>query len=146
MTVFESSQLPPSPAFQSDGPPDVSGLRPERLPPIADDLGGASIAAARKRAAAGASVDPEETANRRQPGRYLDPEVAASVKRAKERTGRTWRWVAKWTGVSHPHLVLISQGKRVPSRRVVQALADLPFEPGGVGGTVRGGCGRSGER
>jgi hypothetical protein len=79
---------------------------------------------------AGASPEPMETANPWKPGRYLDPEIAASVKRAKERTRKSWRRIAKWTGVSHPHLVLISQGKRVPSRRVVQAMADLPFEPG----------------
>lgn len=52
------------------------------------------------------------------------------VKRAKQRTRRSWRWIAQYVGVSHPHLVQISNGDRVPSPPVVDALAVLPFEPG----------------
>ena len=71
-----------------------------------------------------------ETGTPRQPQRFLDPEIAASVKRAKERLHRSWRFIGKCIGVSHSHLVLIAQGKRVPSVVVVEAMADLPFGPG----------------
>ena len=56
-----------------------------------------------------------ETAHRGQPLRYLDPEVARSIGDAKNRTGMSWRHLARLTGVSHPHLVLLAQGRRVPS-------------------------------
>ncbi len=49
------------------------------------------------------------------PRRYLDPDIAQSIADAKARTGLSWRQIARLTGVSHPHLVLLSQGRRVPS-------------------------------
>ena len=60
----------------------------------------------------------------------MDPEIAASVRRAKERLGESWRFIGGVIGVSHSHLVLISQGKRVPSVVVVEAMAGMPFQPG----------------
>ena len=75
-------------------------------------------------------VDPRATTYPRKPSRYLAPEIAESVKRAKLRTGASWRRIAKHIGVSHSHLVLIAQGKRVPSTTVADAMSKLPFEPG----------------
>ena len=58
---------------------------------------------------------PMETVHKRQPLRYLNPEVAQSIGEAKNRTGMSWRHIARLTGVSHPYLVLLAQGRRVPS-------------------------------
>ena len=70
-----------------------------------------------------------ETDTRWKPQRYLDPDLAGAVAEAKKRTGLTWRQLARLTGVSHPHLVLISQGKRVPSDVTVEMMTDyLPIE------------------
>jgi len=67
----------------------------------------------------------------RKPGeRFLDPEIAASVGRAKERLHKSWRFIGKRIGVSHSHLVLIAQGKRVPSVVVAEAMKAMPFEAG----------------
>ena len=72
--------------------------------------------------------------NRRpqEPQRYLDPDVARSVADAKTRSGRSWRHHAHVTGISHPHLILIAQGKRVPSRytaeRIIAAFDMSPDE------------------
>jgi hypothetical protein len=52
------------------------------------------------------------------------------VERAKLRTRKCWRWLAKRLGVSHPHLLQISQGVRCPSRSVAPAMKPLPFEEG----------------
>jgi hypothetical protein len=44
--------------------------------------------------------------------------------------GLTWRELARITGVSHSHLVLTGQGRRVPSKVVVELLAAaLPLDP-----------------
>ena len=64
------------------------------------------------------------------PQRFLDAEIAASVRRAKERLGESWRFIGRVIGVSHSHLILISQGKRVPSVVVVEAMSGMPFAPG----------------
>ena len=66
-----------------------------------------------------------ETAHRGQPLRYLDPEVARSIAEAKARTGLSWRRIAALTGVSHPHLVLLSQGRRVPSLYTADRIIDV---------------------
>jgi hypothetical protein len=67
-----------------------------------------------------------------QPLRHLDPDVARSIADAKTRTGLSWRRLAALTGVSHPHLVLLSQGKRVPStvtaERIIVVLPMTPDE------------------
>ncbi len=76
------------------------------------------------------TIDPEVTVTPWGPRQQLDPDVAASVKRAKERTRKSWRWIGKRIGVSHSHLVQISNGDRCPSLTVVEALSILPFEDG----------------
>ena len=69
-----------------------------------------------------------ETAHRQQPLRYLDPEVAQSIGDAKNRIGMSWRHIARLTGVSHPHLVLLAQGRRVPSLHTAdQIISVLPM-------------------
>ena len=68
------------------------------------------------------------TTHRGQPLRYLDPEVARSIAEAKARTGLSWRRLAQLTGVSHPHLVLLAQGRRVPSLYTAdQIISVLPM-------------------
>jgi hypothetical protein len=62
------------------------------------------------------------------PRRHLDPEVAESIAEAKTRSGLSWRRLAALTGVSHPHLVLLAQGKRVPSTVTAdQIISVLPM-------------------
>ena len=64
------------------------------------------------------------------PLRHLDPGVAKSLADAKIRSGLSWRRLAVLTGVSHPHLVLLSQGKRVPSRYTTERIIDVfPMTP-----------------
>lgn len=50
--------------------------------------------------------------------------------RAKERTGKSWRWLAKRLEVSDSHLLEISQSVRCPSRSVAVAMEGLPFDEG----------------
>lgn len=72
------------------------------------------------------AVDPEATTFPGQPRRtQLDPDIASSVARAKERTGNSWRFPAKRLGISHSHLLQISQGVRCPSRSVALAMRPL---------------------
>jgi ribosome-binding protein aMBF1 (putative translation factor) len=74
---------------------------------------------------------PMETSYLRQPPqhplRYLNPVVAQSIANAKTRTGLSWRRLSTLIGVSHPHLVLLAQGKRVPSlvtaERIISVLS-----------------------
>jgi hypothetical protein len=47
------------------------------------------------------------------------------VARAKLRTGKSWRWLGKRLGISHSHLIQISQGVRCPSRTVALAMKPL---------------------
>ena len=69
------------------------------------------------------------TATPRQPRRFLDPELALAIKKAKLRTRASWRRVARFTGLSHSFLVQLSNGQRVPSIRTVEILANaLPIE------------------
>jgi hypothetical protein len=72
---------------------------------------------------------PMETPYLRQPPqhplRHLDPVVARSIADAKTRTGLSWRRLATLTGVSHPHLVLLAQGKRVPSLVTAERIVDV---------------------
>ena len=66
----------------------------------------------------------------REPLRHLDPDVARSIADAKTRSGPSWRRLAALTGVSHPHLVLLAQGKRVPSRYTAEHIIDVfPMTP-----------------
>ena len=75
---------------------------------------------------------------RRQPQRWLAPHLAHAVRDAKEATGLSWREIGRRTGVSHSHLVLISNGRRVPSDAVVEALAEvLPITDGELEGLRR---------
>jgi cyanate lyase len=62
------------------------------------------------------------------PQRHLDPDVAQSIADAKARSGLSWRQVARLTGLSHPHLILLSQGRRVPSLYTAnQIISALPM-------------------
>lgn len=61
-----------------------------------------------------------ETTTSWQPRCNLRADLAEAVRDAKIRTGRSWRELARRSGVSHPHLVLVSRGQRVPSREVAQ--------------------------
>ena len=71
---------------------------------------------------------PMETVHKRQPLRYLNPEVAQSIGEAKNRTGMSWRHIARLTEVSHPYLVLLAQGRRVPSLHTAdQIISVLPM-------------------
>lgn len=70
-------------------------------------------------------VIPTESTSPWKPQRYLDPYLAGAVAAAKARTGLTWREVARLTGISHGYLILIAQGKRVPSNLTVEAIADV---------------------
>ena len=80
------------------------------------------------------------------PRRHLDPDVARSIADAKTRSGLSWRRLAALTGVSHPHLVLLSQGKRVPSMVTAERIiAVLPHVGGGGGGATRCGGGGPGQ-
>jgi hypothetical protein len=96
-----------------------------------EDLGGCPQRPQGQATGPEATTDPMATEYLRQPRRQtLDPEVAASVLRAKLRTGKSWRWLAKRLGLSHSHLLQISQGVRCPSKTVALAMRPLPFEEG----------------
>lgn len=65
------------------------------------------------------------------PRRHLDPVVARSIAEAKTLTGLSWRQIARVTGVSHPHLVLLSKGRRVPSLVTANRIIDaMPLTAG----------------
>jgi transcriptional regulator with XRE-family HTH domain len=82
-----------------------------------------------------------------QPLRHLDPAVARSIADAKTRTGLSWRRLAALTGVSHPHLVLLAQGKRVPSMvtadRIISVLPLTADEQDALRGVAVGDRGKS---
>jgi DNA-binding XRE family transcriptional regulator len=62
------------------------------------------------------------------PQRHLDPVVARSIAEAKAGSGLSWRQLARLTSVSHPHLVLLAQGRRVPSLHTAdQIISVLPM-------------------
>lgn len=144
--AFSSSAESSHPAL----PPDVSGLRPDRLPPVPSGLGFTSphvidtaqapaepvtfdVTAQSHRKATGL---PEATSHDvKSPRRHLDPELARAIKEAKLKTGASWRRVAKFTGLSNSYLVQLSNGQRVPSRETVELLVDvLPIEEWAVEG------------
>lgn len=104
---------PPSPDSVSAPPTDyriVPGLRPRSgLRP--ESQSDSQVA------------NPMATGIPRQPGRFLDPNLAAAVARAKKRSGMTWRTIARRVGVSHSHLINISKGRRLPSSRTVEGMA-----------------------
>lgn len=65
----------------------------------------------------------------RKPQRFLDPFLAEGIADAKRRSGLSWRGVARLVGRSHGYLILLSQGRRVPSQLTVELLADvLPLD------------------
>jgi transcriptional regulator with XRE-family HTH domain len=67
-------------------------------------------------------TDVEETATRWQPRRQLPTRLARAVSEAKLASRLSWRAIAERSGVSHSHLVLVAQGKRVPSREVAERI------------------------
>jgi cyanate lyase len=83
-------------------PPDLGGAMPNIRPPTTPNV--------------------VENNTAWQPRRHLPPDLAEAVRDAKLRSGRSWRDLARASGVSHPHLVLISQGSRVPSREVARRI------------------------
>lgn len=73
-------------------------------------------------------ADPEATSYPRQPGRFLEPELAAAIKRAKLETRASWARVSRVTGLSKAFLIQLSNGHRVPSARTVEILGrNLPI-------------------
>jgi transcriptional regulator with XRE-family HTH domain len=75
-------------------------------------------------------TDVEETATSWKPRRHLPPRLAEAIRDAKLASRLSWRELSRRSGVSHPHLCLIAQGKRVPSQEVVEAIAHvLPLNP-----------------
>jgi cyanate lyase len=63
------------------------------------------------------------------PRRHLDSDLARAIKEAKLKTGKSWRRLAKFTGLSHSFLVQLSNGQRVPSEGTVEVLARcLPID------------------
>lgn len=122
----ESTQLPPRPVLRSTGPP-----RDSEADASAAAYRHVTLGPTTPVATVAGSSDHKATRNSGQPRRTpLDPEIAESVRRAKLRTRKSWRWLAKRLGVSHPHLLQISQGDRCPSRSVAEAMRSLPFEEG----------------
>lgn len=118
MSFSSITTPPPSSALRhSTGPPSEVEASPRTpLPPLVGFTRGTS------------RTHPNHSANTNpgQPRRtQLDPEIAASVARAKKRTGKSWRWLAKRLGISHSHLLQISQGVRCPSRTVALAMKPL---------------------
>ena len=71
-----------------------------------------------------------ETARPWKPQRWLDPRLAGAIAEAKNLTGLTWRQLAVLTGVSHPHLVNLAKGRRVPTDVTLENMADfMPIDP-----------------
>ena len=63
-----------------------------------------------------------------QPLRHLDPDIAQSIAEAKVLSGMSWRRLAAIANVSHPHLVLLSKGRRTPSLATAERImAVLPM-------------------
>lgn len=52
----------------------------------------------------------------------LTPEVAASLRAARRRQGRTVQQVARQVGISTSHVYGLEQGRRAPSKAVARAL------------------------
>jgi cyanate lyase len=59
------------------------------------------------------------------PQRHLDPVIAESIAEAKTRSGLSWRHLARLSGVSHPHLVRLAQGRRVPSLYTANSIINV---------------------
>ncbi len=63
------------------------------------------------------------------PRRFLDPDLAQAVAKAKEQSGMSWREIGARIGVAHGHLVMISKGCRVPSVVVAELIGEvLPID------------------
>ncbi len=67
----------------------------------------------------------------REPHRYLDPAIAASLRTARLRCGWSFRTAARFTGVDAGYMCHLEHGRRVPSIVVAEALIsglklDLP--------------------
>ncbi|MGO9151117.1 MAG: helix-turn-helix domain-containing protein [Acidimicrobiales bacterium] len=58
----------------------------------------------------------------REPRRYLDPEVASSLRRARLRLGWSLRTAAQFTGVDAGYMCHLEHGRRVPSVVTAEAL------------------------
>jgi hypothetical protein len=85
----------------------------------------------------GLSPQPDHVVNA-YPGRprrkQLDSDIAASVRRAKQATGKSWRWLGKRLGISHSHFVQIYEGVRCPSKTVAWAMKPLFLDEGELEG------------
>ena len=58
----------------------------------------------------------------REPHRYLDPEVASSLRKARLRRGWSLRTAARFTGVDAGYMCHLEHGRRVPSVVIAEAL------------------------
>jgi transcriptional regulator with XRE-family HTH domain len=67
-------------------------------------------------------TDVEETATSWKPRRHLPADLAEAIRDAKLASRLSWRELSRRSGVSHPHLCLISRGRRVPSREVARRI------------------------
>ena len=57
-----------------------------------------------------------------EPHRYLDPEVASSLREARLRHGWSFRTAARFTGVDAGYMCHLEHGRRVPSIVVAEGL------------------------
>jgi len=57
-----------------------------------------------------------------EPRRYLDPEVASSLREARLRHGWSFRTAARFTGVDAGYMCHLEHGRRVPSIVTAEAL------------------------
>lgn len=60
-----------------------------------------------------------------EPRRFLESRLAEAIAEAKQRSGMSWRELGRQCGVSHSHLIHLAHGRRVPSTRTVDAIADV---------------------
>ena len=64
------------------------------------------------------------------PRQTLSPEAAAILSSAQDRSGASYRRVAKALGISHPHWWRLCQGKRAPSTAVaIKIIRLFDLEP-----------------
>jgi transcriptional regulator with XRE-family HTH domain len=61
----------------------------------------------------------------REPRRFLPHRLAEAIAEAKQQSGMSWRELGRQCGVSHSHLIHLARGRRVPSARTVDAIADV---------------------
>jgi hypothetical protein len=70
------------------------------------------------------NAKPDPPQGQRSPHRYLAPEVAESLRRARRRRGWSFRRAGRAIGVNPGYLCYLEQGRRVPSVVVAEALID----------------------